>query len=153
MRKTASIHRVRVTLWLSLGGAAWVLAMWLAGDVSGAHEATVTSLLSSELSHDASKELSLVAVDYPPGGSTTAHIHQAQALIYVLEGSIEMQVRGAPVTLSPGQTWYEGPHDVHIVSRNASNARSAKYLVFMVKDKSAPILTCSYNLASSDCPD
>jgi quercetin dioxygenase-like cupin family protein len=70
------------------------------------------------------------------------HTHHAQALLYVLEGSIVMQVKGgAPVTLSPGQTWYEGLDDVHVVSRNASNSAPAKYLVFMVKDKRAPILT------------
>ena len=70
------------------------------------------------------------------------HTHHAQALVYVLEGSIVMQVKGgAPVTLTPGQTWSEGPNDVHVVSRNASNSAPAKYLVFMVKDKGAPILT------------
>jgi quercetin dioxygenase-like cupin family protein len=73
---------------------------------------------------------------------TPAHTHHAQALLYVLEGSIVMQVRGGvPVTLSEGQTWYEGLDDVHIVSRNASDSAPAKYVVFMVKDKGAPILT------------
>ena len=84
----------------------------------------------------------MITVEYPPGGSTPEHTHHAQALIYVLEGSIVMQVRGGTaVTLSRGQTWYEGPDDVHVVSRNASNSASAKYVVFMVKDKGAPILT------------
>ena len=84
----------------------------------------------------------MITVEYPPGGSSPAHTHHAQALVYVLEGSIVMQVRGGtPVTLSPGQTWYEGPDDVHVVSRNASNSAPAKYLVFLVKDKGAPILT------------
>ena len=84
----------------------------------------------------------MITVDYPPGGSTPAHTHHAQALLYVLEGSIVMQVKGkASVTLTPGQTWYEGPDDVHVVSRNASTSAPAKYLVFMVKDKGAPILT------------
>jgi quercetin dioxygenase-like cupin family protein len=84
----------------------------------------------------------MITVEYPPGGSTPEHTHHAQALIYVLEGSIVMQVRGGTaVTLSRGQTWYEGPDDVHVVSRNASNSASAKYVVFMVKDKGAPFLT------------
>ena len=70
------------------------------------------------------------------------HTHHAQALVYVLEGSIVMQVKGgAPITLTPGQTCLEGPDDVHVVSRNASNSAPAKFLVFMVKDKGAPILT------------
>ena len=70
------------------------------------------------------------------------HTHDAQALVYVLEGSIVMQVRGgAPVTLMPGQTFYEGPDDVHIVGRNASDAVPARFLVFLVKSKGAPVLT------------
>ncbi len=70
------------------------------------------------------------------------HTHDAQALVYALEGSIVMQVRGgAPVTLTPGQTFYEGPDDVHIVGRNTSHTAPAKVLVFLVKDKGAPILT------------
>ena len=69
------------------------------------------------------------------------HRHHAQVLVYVLEGSIVMQVRGeAPITLVPGQTFYEGPDDVHTVSRNASQTAPAKFLVFFVKDKGGPIL-------------
>jgi quercetin dioxygenase-like cupin family protein len=84
----------------------------------------------------------MITVEYAPGGSTPVHTHHAQAMVYVLEGSIVMQVKGAaPLTLTPGQTLYEGPDDVHIVSRNASNTAPAKYVVFMVKDKGAPILT------------
>ena len=82
------------------------------------------------------------AVEYPPGSVDPVHTHHAQALVYVLEGSIVMQVRGgAPVTLSPGQTFYEGPDDVHIVGRNASDTLPARFLVFLVKGKGAPILT------------
>ena len=84
----------------------------------------------------------MITVEYPPGGSTPVHTHHAQALVYVLEGSIVMQVRGAEaVTLTPGQTFYEGPDDVHIVGRNASGTAPARFLVFLVKDKGAPILT------------
>jgi quercetin dioxygenase-like cupin family protein len=83
-----------------------------------------------------------ITVEYPPGGSDPVHTHQAQALVYVLEGSVVMQVRGgAPVTLRPGQTFYEGPDDVHIVGRNASATAPARLLVVLVKDKGAPILT------------
>ena len=83
----------------------------------------------------------MIMVEYPPGASDPIHRHDADAFVYVLEGSIVMQVRGAPeVTLSPGQTYYEGPSDVHIVGRNASNTQSAKFIVFLVKSKGAPIL-------------
>ena len=84
----------------------------------------------------------MITVEYPPGGTSPAHTHHAQALVYVLEGSIVMQVKGgAPVTLTPGQTFYEGPDDVHVVSRNASHTAPAKFVVVLVKDKGAPILT------------
>ena len=83
----------------------------------------------------------MITVEYPPGASDQAHKHHAQVLVYVLEGSIVMQVKGeAPVTLVPGQTFYEGPDDVHVVSQNASRTAPAKFLVFFVKDKGAPIL-------------
>jgi quercetin dioxygenase-like cupin family protein len=114
----------------------------LAGGTLAAQNDPVRTLLSKDLAGAPGKELSMITVEYPPGGSTRAHTHDAQAMVYVLEGSIVMQAKGkARVTLAPGQTWYEGPDDVHLVSRNASDSAPAKYLVFMVKDKGAPILT------------
>ena len=127
---------------LTLGGAAWLLVVSLTSQTSQPRDATVTALLSKDLLHVAGKELSMIRVEYPPGGTDPVHTHHAQALVYVLEGSILMQVRGgAPVTLAPGQTFYEGPDDVHIVGRNASGTAPAKFLVLLVKDKGAPILT------------
>ena len=83
----------------------------------------------------------MITVEDEPGGSDQVHKHHAQVLVYVLEGSIVMQVRGeAPITLVPGQTFYEAPDDVHTVSRNASHTAPAKFLVFFVKDKDTPIL-------------
>ena len=80
-------------------------------------------------------------VEYPPGSSDPIHRHNAQAFVYVLEGSIVMQVRGGKqVTLTPGQTFYEGPDDVHVVGRNASSTRPAKFVVFLIKNKGAPVL-------------
>ena len=121
--------------------AALVLSLSLAGGTLVAQNATVKSLLSKDLAGIPGKELSMITVDYPPGGSDTVHRHHAQVVVYVLEGSIVMQVRGeAPMTLVPGQTFYEGPDDVHTVSRNASQTAPAKFLVFFVKDKGGPIL-------------
>jgi len=121
--------------------AALVVSLWLAGGTLVAQNGTVRPLLSQDLKGVSGRELSVLTVEYAPGGSTPEHTHHAQALVYVLEGSIVMQVKGgAPVTLAPGQTWYEGPDDVHIVSRNASKSAPAKYLVFLVKDKGAPVL-------------
>ena len=107
-----------------------------------APEATVRALMSKDLAGYPARELSMITIEYPPGSVDPVHTHHAQALVYVLEGTIVMQVRGgSPVTLSPGQTFYEGPDDVHIVGRNASPTAPAKFLVFLVKDKGAPLLT------------
>ena len=104
--------------------------------------AMVTQLFSKELRDVAGKEVTMISVEYPPGSSDPVHTHHAHALVYVLEGSIVMQVRGgAPVTVNAGQTFYEGPDDVHIVGRSASDTAAAKFLVFLVKDKGAPLLT------------
>ena len=122
--------------------AALALSLSLAGGTLVAQDATVRSLLSKDLAGDPGRELSMITVEYPPGGSDPVHTHDAQAVVYVLEGSIVMQVKGgAPLTLSPGQTFYEGPDDVHVIGRNASHTAPAKILVFLVKDKGAPILT------------
>jgi quercetin dioxygenase-like cupin family protein len=95
-----------------------------------------------DLAGDPARELSMIAIEYPPGSVDPVHTHHAQALVYILEGSIMMQVRGGkPVTLTPGQTFYEGPDDVHVVGRNASQTAPARFLVFLVKDKGAPLLT------------
>ena len=106
-----------------------------------ARHGTVRSLMSKDLAGVPGKELSMISVEYAPGGSDPVHRHFAQALVYVLEGSIVMQVSGAaPVTLRQGQTFYEGPDDVHLVSRNASDTTPANIVVFLVKDKGAPVL-------------
>ena len=83
----------------------------------------------------------MITVEYPPGHSDEVHRHNSYAFVYVLEGSVVMQVRGEKeVTLTPGQTFYEGPDDVHIVGRNTSKTKPAKFVAFFVKTKGAPIL-------------
>ncbi len=104
-------------------------------------EAKVTPLMSKDLTEFPGKEGLMITVEYPPGSSDPIHRHNAHAFVYVLEGSIVMQVRGEKeVTLTPGQTFYEGPNDVHVVGRNASQTKPAKFVVFLVKDKGAPVL-------------
>ena len=104
-------------------------------------EAKVTPLLSKDLTEFPGKEGVMLTVEYPPGSKDPIHRHNAHGFIYVLEGSIVMQVRGGKeVTLTPGQTFYEGPSDVHVVGRNASQTKPAKFVVFFVKDKGAPVL-------------
>jgi quercetin dioxygenase-like cupin family protein len=106
-----------------------------------AQEATVTPLMTKDLP-EFSGEVLMITVEYAPNGTDPIHRHDAHAFIYVLEGSIVMQVKGGKeVTLTPGQTFYEGPNDVHIVGRNASSTKPAKFVVFFIKDKGAPVLT------------
>jgi len=106
-----------------------------------AQEAKVTELFSKELTNLPGKEGLMITVEYPPGSVDPIHRHNAHAFVYVLEGTIVMQVRGGKeVTLTPGQTFYEGPDDVHVVGRNASKTKPAKFVVFFVKDKGAPVL-------------
>ena len=109
-----------------------------------AQEAKVTPLLSKELTNLPGKEGLMIIVEYPPGSSDPIHRHNAHAFVYVLEGSIVMQVRGGKeVTLTPGQTFYEGPDDIHVVGRNASKTKPAKFVVVFVKDKGAPVLVAA----------
>jgi quercetin dioxygenase-like cupin family protein len=104
-------------------------------------EAKVTTLFSKDLPDVPGKEGLMLRVEYPPGSSDPVHRHNADAFVYVLEGSIVMQVRGGKeMTLTPGQTFYEGPSDVHVVGRNASQTKPAKFVVFLVKEKGAPVL-------------
>jgi quercetin dioxygenase-like cupin family protein len=109
-----------------------------------AQEAKVTELISKDLTKSPGEEGLMIIVDYPPGSKDPIHRHNAHAFIYVLEGSIVMQVRGGKeVTLTPGQTFYEGPDDVHVIGRNASQTKPAKFVAFFVKDKGAPVLVPS----------
>lgn len=106
-----------------------------------AQEAKVTQVMSKDLASCPGKEAVMITVEYPPGSSDPVHRHYAHAFVYVVEGSIVMQVRGGKeVTLTPGETFYEGPDDVHVVGRNASKTQPARFVVFLVKDKGAPIL-------------
>jgi quercetin dioxygenase-like cupin family protein len=106
-----------------------------------APHASVTPLTSKDLPEFPGKEVLMITVEYPPGSVDPIHRHNAHAFVYVLEGSIIMQVKGGKeVTLTPGQTFYEGPNDVHVVGKNASTTKSAKFVVFFVKDKGAPVL-------------
>jgi quercetin dioxygenase-like cupin family protein len=106
-----------------------------------APKSKVTQLMSKDLPNLPGKEAVMITVDYPPGSSDPVHRHNGNAFVYVLEGTVVMQVRGGKqVTLTPGQTFYEGPDDIHIVGRNASDTKPAKFLVVLIKDKGAPVL-------------
>lgn len=115
-----------------------LLVIWLAA-VAAAQDTKVTALITKELTGVPGKELRMLTVEYPPGGTSRSHRHNAHTFVYVLEGSVVMQVKGGKeVTLGPGETFYESPTDVHSVSKNASTTKPAKFLVFFVKEKDAP---------------
>ena len=133
-RRSMSAKHLVLTLLLSLGLSP------ITGTLM-AQEPKVTSLISKDLKEFPGKELLMITVEHAPGGSSPIHRHNAHAMVYVLEGSVVMQLKGGKqVTLTPGQTFYEGPDDIHIVDRNASSTQPAKFLVFLIKDKGAPAL-------------
>jgi quercetin dioxygenase-like cupin family protein len=106
-----------------------------------AQEPSVTPLMSKDLTDRPGKEVQMLMVEYPPGGADPVHRHNAHAFLYVLEGSVVMQVKGGKeITLTPGENFYEGPDDVHVVGRNASGTKPAKFIVFLIKDKGTPAL-------------
>src|SRR5246127_4560809 len=118
-----------------------LVAAFLIAGALFAQDAQVTPLMSKDLPEYPGKEALMISVVYPPGASDPIHRHNAHAFVYVLEGSIVMQVKGGKeVTLTPGQTFYEGPNDIHTVGRNASTTEPAKFIVVLLKDKGAPVL-------------
>lgn len=101
----------------------------------------VQQVMLKQLADLPGKEGLMLTVTYPPGGADEIHRHDAHAFVYVLEGSIVMQLKGAEaVTLKVGQTFYEGPKDIHLVGRNASDTKPAKFVVLLVKNQNAPAL-------------
>jgi quercetin dioxygenase-like cupin family protein len=118
-----------------------LLLLFLMTNAATAQQPDVVSLMSKDLPELPGKEVFMFTVEYPPGGADPVHRHDAHGFIYVLEGSVVMQVKGGKeVTLGPGQTFYEGPDDIHVVGRNASTTRPAKFLVMLIKKKGAPVL-------------
>src|ERR1043165_1142170 len=106
-----------------------------------AEDAQVTPLMSKDLADYPGKEALMITVEHVPGGASAIHRHNAHAFVYVLEGSVVMQLKGGKeVTLTPGQSFYEGPDDVHLVDRNASTTAPAKFMVLLIKNKGAPAL-------------
>jgi len=121
--------------------SALLLSLLLGVTAVYAAEPVVTPLMTKPLPEFPGKEVFMFTVEYPPGSSDPVHKHNAHGFIYVLEGSIVMGVNGGePVTLTPGQTFYEGPTDIHTIGRNASQTKPAKFLVLLLKDKDAPVL-------------
>src|SRR5437868_12764477 len=114
---------------------------FLVAGTLNAQDAQVTPLMSKDLADFPGKEGLMITVVYPPGSSDPIHRHNAHAFVYVLEGSVVMQVKGGKeITLTPGQSFYEGPNDIHTVGRNASATKPAKFIVVLLKDKGAPVL-------------
>jgi quercetin dioxygenase-like cupin family protein len=138
---------------IPLAGLAAVLLCVAAGELT-AQQNAVTPLMTKELADIPGKEALMITVVYPPGPGDAAHRHNAHAFIYVLEGSVVMQLKGGkPVTLTAGQTFYEGRDDIHVVGRNASSSKPAKLLVLLVKDKGAPVLVPVKTTSNVRAPD
>lgn len=132
-RRMAYIKRTLVLLFLAVST--------VAAQPPEGKDAKVTQLMTKALAENPGKEVEMITVEYMPGGTDAIHRHNAQAFVYVLEGTIVMQLKGAKeVTLKPGDTFYEGPDDVHVVGKNASSTKPAKFVVVLIKEKGAPVL-------------
>jgi quercetin dioxygenase-like cupin family protein len=132
MRGNCRTFMAALVLWQSCAPAA--------GTGPAPATARVEQLMQKDLVGVPGKELMMLTVEYLPAGASLPHRHDAQVFVYVLEGELNMQVAGGPpVTLRRGQTFYEGPADVHVESANASKTAPATILVFIVKDKGAPV--------------
>ncbi len=127
---------------VSIAAPLMLSCLMAAPPAMAAPEASVTPLRSEPLPEYPGKEAQMIIVDYPPGAVDPVHRHDAHAFVYVLEGSIVMGLKGGKeVTLKPGETFHEGPNDIHTVGRNASSTQPARFVVFLIKNKGAPILT------------
>lgn len=127
---------------LSLAATLMLSCLMVARPAVAAPEASVTPLRTEPLPEYPGKEVQMIIVDYPPGSVDPVHRHDAHAFVYVLEGSIVMAVKGGKeMTLKAGDTFHEGPNDIHTVGRNASSTQPARFVVFLIKNKGAPILT------------
>jgi quercetin dioxygenase-like cupin family protein len=125
--------------WLAPAALAVALP-WLAGAASNPPPAAVTTLMQRDLPDLPGKEALLLTVEYLPGGASLPHRHDADVLGYVLTGEVVTQLAGHdPVTLHAGETFYEGPQDIHVRSANPDSRVPAKLLVFMVKDRGRPV--------------
>src|ERR1044071_2641585 len=132
-------HRRSVKVWYLVMTLSLSIGLCLISGTATAQEPTVKSLMSKDLKDLPGKEALMITVEHVPGGSSAVHRHNAHAFVYVLEGSVVMQLKGGKeVTLTPGQSFYEGPDDVHLVDRNASKTKPAKFLVVLIKNKGAP---------------
>lgn len=125
-------------------GAMVALVFWqglaCAADAAAVPPEAVKALIEKDVVGVSGKEVLMLTVEYIPGGASLPHRHDAQVFVYVLQGAMQMQVQGSPpVTLRRGETFYEGPADVHVVSANASRTQPATILVFIVKDKGVPV--------------
>lgn len=133
----ASASRILIGLTIALLTATQAFAQ--PAPAAGRATTSALALLSKDLPNIEGKEVTISEITYPPGFASAPHRHDANTFVYVLEGTMQMQVGGGEVlTLKPGQTFYESPTDVHATSKNASTTQPAKILVFMIKDKGKP---------------
>ncbi|MBB5066470.1 cupin domain-containing protein [Granulicella mallensis] len=123
----------------------WVLAVLISSILVPTStlmaQETITPLITKDLAGHPGEQVLMYTVDFPPGFASPIHRHNAQVSVYVLEGSVVMQVRGQKeLTLGPGQIFYEDPNDIHVVSRNASSTKPAKFLVLLINKKGSPLV-------------
>jgi quercetin dioxygenase-like cupin family protein len=85
-------------------------------------------------------QVTTVEVTYPPGGSSAPHSHPCPVIGYVLKGAVRMQVKGGALSIyKAGDSFYEAPNGIHLVSQNASAKEPATFLAYFICDHSTPL--------------
>jgi len=99
----------------------------------------VLSQVLSKLDGDHLKAI-LIEVNYGPGEASSPHSHPCAVIGYVVEGALQTQVNGEPETIyKAGESFYEAPNGVHLVSANASSTEPAKLVAYLICDHDAPL--------------
>jgi quercetin dioxygenase-like cupin family protein len=113
-----------------------------ANSVSGSTQDVVEPISSHALPNVPGKRVTIVRVFYGPGGFTPAHRHAGSVTAYVTKGEIRSQLAGGPVeTFGVGQSFFEPPGAVHLVSANASMTEPAELIAVFVADEGAQLTT------------
>jgi quercetin dioxygenase-like cupin family protein len=141
----AAHHSERTEAMHSMKKPLLSLSIFTFGFTTATYAQQVNTLFTKRLLEAPGKEIEVITVNYVPGAVDAIHRHNAHAVVYVLEGEVEMEVRGGTLQQrGPGQVFYESLEDVHTVSRNASKTKPAKFIVFFIKNEGAPILNLVY---------
>jgi quercetin dioxygenase-like cupin family protein len=107
----------------------------------GNHGVAVKPVFGEKMANVPGKTMTVVTVDYEPGGGSAPHRHPASGMVfaYVISGAVRSQLEGgAAKVYRAGESWSEPPNAHHVVSENASTVEPAQLLAVIVADDGVP---------------